>query len=268
MRRIAERFRELRASGGTALVPFVTAGHPSLETTAELVLALSEAGADIIELGVPFSDPIAEGPSIQRSSELAIANGATLRRILELVRSLRDRTEVPLVLMGHANPFYAMGEEGFARAAAEVGVDGLIVPDLPPEEGDSLYAMLDALGIDPILLAAPTTTPERAELLARRTRGFLYYVSLTGVTGARESMAGDVEEGVKRARGGTDVPVCVGFGVSTPEHARAIARFADGVVVGSAIVDRIHAAATPAEAVESVAAFVAELKAPLRGPGT
>jgi tryptophan synthase alpha chain len=265
MSRLAERFKDLRARGEQALVPFVTAGDPDLETTEALVLAMAEAGADAIELGVPFSDPIAEGPTIQRASERALRAGASLRRILDLAKRLRPRLDAPLVLMGYANPFYAMGEVRFAEAAAEVGVDGLIVVDLPPEEGEGLYAEVERRGVDPVLLAAPTTTPERLAKLARRTRGFLYYVSLTGVTGARARVAAGLEAGVRRVRETSEVPVCVGFGVSTPEQAGEIARFADGVVVGSAIVERIEQAASREAAVDAVARFVVELKAPLRG---
>jgi tryptophan synthase alpha chain len=262
--RIAERFAALRARGEVALVPFVTAGDPDLATTAALVPALAAAGADLVELGVPFSDPVAEGPTIQRSSERALAAGASLRRVLELVKGLRPRLEVPLVLMGYANVFLTMGEARFAEAAAAVGVDGVICVDLPPEEGAELRGELAARGVDAILLAAPTTTPARLAMLARETRGFLYLVSLTGVTGARSQLAQGIEEQVARARAASQIPVCVGFGVSTPEHARDLARFADGVVVGSALVDRIAAAASPEEAIDAAAAFVAELKAPLR----
>ena len=264
MGRIGETFARLRTTRERALVPFITGGDPDLDTTEALVLAMAESGADLIEIGVPFSDPTAEGPTIQRSSERALAGGATLRRILERVKLLRPRVKVPLLLMGYANPFYAMGAEGFVEAAAEVGVDGIIVADLPPEEGSSLYAKAEAAGIDGVLLAAPTTSTERAAMLTARTRGFLYYVSLTGVTGARTELAADLEAEVRRVRGQSDIPICVGFGVSTPEQARAIAAYADGVAVGSALVDRIAAAATPAAAVESAAAFVAELKAALR----
>jgi tryptophan synthase alpha chain len=265
MSRIAARFRELAARGEKALVPFVTAGHPDLATTGSLVLALEDAGADLVELGVPFSDPIAEGPTIQRSSEHALARGTSLRRILELVQGLRTRTEIPLVLMGYANPFYALGEDACVAGIADAGVDGIVVADLPPEEGEGFFAKLEAKGIDAILLAAPTTRPERAAMLARRTRGFLYYVSLTGVTGARGELAADLESGVRRVRGIAGVPVCVGFGVSTPEHARAIAGFADGVVVGSALVARIEEAPSPRAALEAASRFTRELKAPLRG---
>ena len=265
--RLAERFAELRARGEKALVPFVTAGDPDLATTEALVPVLEEAGADVVELGVPFSDPIAEGPTIQKASERALAANTTLRRILELVKRLRPRVRIPIVLMGYANPFFTMGERGFAGAAAAVGVDGVIVADLPPEEGEGFYAALEAAGVAPVLLAAPTTTPERLALIAARSRGFLYYVALTGVTGARASVARDLEANVRRAREIASLPVCVGFGVSTPEQAREIARYADGVVVGSALVDRIAAQSDLAGRLEAAAAFVAALKAPLRPRG-
>jgi len=264
MGRIGERFAWLRERGEKALIPFLSAGDPDLPTTERLVLAMAEAGADLIEIGVPFSDPLAEGPTIQRSSERGLASGASLRRILELVAKLRPRVEIPLLVMGYANPFYAMGADGFAQSAARVGVDGVIVPDLPPEEGADFFAACRGAGVDPVLMAAPTTTDARLAMLCRETRGFLYYVSLTGVTGARSELARGVEERVRAVRALCPVPVCVGFGVSRPEHAEALAAYADGVVVGSAIVDRIEAARDAEEAIDSVSRFVAELKAPLR----
>jgi tryptophan synthase alpha chain len=262
--RIADRFALLRSRGEKALIPFVTAGDPDLATTEAIVPALELAGADAIELGVPFSDPMAEGPTVQRASERALRSGASLRKVLQLVQRLRARVEVPIVLMGYANNVLAMGEQEFAAAAADVGVDGLIAVDLPPEEGEGLHAALRARGVDPILLAAPTTRPDRLEMLAKRTAGFLYFVSLTGTTGARQVISETLEREVRAVRAVSDVPVCVGFGVSTPEHAARIASFADGVVVGSALVDRIERAASPDAAVEAAAAFVAELKRPLR----
>ena len=264
MSRLAERFSDLRKRSEGALVPFVTAGDPDLETTEALVHALAEAGADAIELGVPFSDPMADGPTIQRASERALAAGATLRRILELVKKVRTSLDLPIILMGYANPFLAMGERGFVEAAAGVGVDGLIVVDLPPEEGVALFDLARGKGIDPILLAAPTTPQKRLEMLVRETRGFLYYISLTGVTSARAEVAADAEAGVRRVKALGDIPVCVGFGVSTPAHSREIGAYADGVVVGSAIVDRIEQAPSREAAVDAVAQFVSELKAPLR----
>jgi len=264
MGRISERFHLLRSRGERALMPFVTAGDPDLATTEAIVLALAESGADLIELGVPFSDPIAEGPTIQRASERALRGKTSLRRILGLVQALRPKVELPLLLMGYANPFYAMGEENFASAAAQVGVDGIIVVDLPPEEGATLFAEVEKRGIDPVLLAAPTTTAARREMLAGRTRGFLYYVSLTGVTGARAALAQGIRESVDAVRRLSPIPVCVGFGVSTPEQAREIAEYADGVVVGSALVSRIAGAPSREDAVDTAAKFVAELKAGMR----
>ena len=260
MSRLAACFEALRERGETALVPFVTAGDPDLATTAALVPALVESGADVIELGVPFSDPMAEGPTIQRSSERALAGGVTFRRVLETVQAVREQTDVPIVLMGYANSFLCLGEAHFAEAVAAAGVDGVICVDLPPEEGVEYRAALEAHGVDPVLLASPTTTPERLRMLAETTRGFLYYVSLTGVTGAREQLADGIEEPVRQARELGAVPVCVGFGVSTPEHAARIGKFADGVVVGSALVDRVAAAGSSQAAVDAGARFVSELK--------
>jgi tryptophan synthase alpha chain len=265
MGRLGERFAALRERGERALIPFITAGDPDLAITERLLHALALAGADAIEIGVPFSDPMAEGPTIQRSSERALRTGTSLRRILEVVRMVRPQIDVPLILMGYANNFFAMGEKNFADAAGTVGVDGVIVVDLPPEEGEVFHPALKEAGIDPILLASPTTTPERVQMLATETRGFLYYVSLTGVTGARDEIAEGVEESVRAIRRISDVPICVGFGVSTPEHARRVGAFADGVVVGSALVDRIDRAASPDEAIEAAAQFVVDLKSPLRG---
>jgi tryptophan synthase alpha chain len=264
MGRIGERFARLRARNEKALVAFVTAGDPDLTTTEALVQALAAAGADVVEIGVPFSDPIAEGPTIQRASERALRTGTSLRKVLQLVKGLRAKLEIPLVLMGYANVFLTMGERAFVEGAAEVGVDGAIVVDLPPEEGAALFDRAEAAGIDPILLAAPTTTPERLAKLAARARGFLYYVSLTGVTGARDALPPGLEEGVRRARAASPVPVCVGFGISTPEQAKQVAGFADGIVVGSAFVDRIEAARSRDEAVEAVAELAAALKSALR----
>jgi tryptophan synthase alpha chain len=264
MGRIESRFSELRARGERALVPFLTAGDPNLPTTEALVMAIAEAGADLIEIGVPFSDPQAEGPTIQRSSERALRSGTTLRGVLRLVKNLRARLDQPIVLMGYANVFLAMGERNFAQAAKEVGVDGVITVDLPPEEGEFFFDSLIECEIDPILLAAPTTSEARLALLVEKTRGFLYYVSLTGVTGARKEMAAGLEEAVSRIRKISDIPVCVGFGISTPEQVGEVGRFADGVVVGSALVDLIEAAETPGPAVASVSGFVSKLKQALR----
>ena len=264
MGRIGNRFSELRARGERALVPFVTAGDPNLPTTEALVMAIAEAGADLIEIGVPFSDPLAEGPTIQRSRERALRSGTTLRGVLGLIENLRAKLDQPLVLMGYANVFLAMGEKNFAAAAKDVGVDGVITVDLPPEEGRLFFDSLIEREIDPILLASPTTSETRLAALAEKTRGFLYYVSLTGVTGARKELAAGLEEAVSRIRRISDIPVCVGFGLSTPEQVGEVGRFADGAVVGSALVDLIEAAEAPGPAVASVSEFIAKLKNALR----
>jgi tryptophan synthase alpha chain len=208
---------------------------------------------------------MAEGPTIQRASERALRSGTNLLRVLELVKRLRAELELPIVLMGYANVFFARGEQGFAEGAADAGVDGVIIVDLPPEEGQGMREALTRRGIDPILLAAPTTTPARLELLARTTRGFLYFVSLTGVTGARPQVAADIEAQVRAARA-CGIPVCVGFGVSTAAHAESVGRYADGVVVGSALIDQIENVSDLSLACERATAFVASLKKPLRQP--
>ena len=270
--RIEACFAALRKKGEKALIPFLTAGDPDIEMTEALVLAMADTGADIIELGIPFSDPSAEGPTIQRSSARALASGTSLRSILRLVDRLRSRVDLPIVLMGYANPIHAMCSEAFAKAASDVGVDGIIIPDLTPEDGAPYLDPSRAMGIDVILLAAPTTRRDRLEMLVRETQGFLYYVSLQGVTGARAAVGGGVEERVRLAQSLGKVPVCVGFGVGTPEHAEKIGAYADGVVVGSAIVDKIESAvsnsrggsAATIAAVEDVGRFIEELKKPLR----
>ena len=261
--RIDTRFAQLREEGGTALVPFLTAGDPNLDTTERLILEMANAGADVIEIGVPFSDPTAEGPTIQRSSSRALASGTSLRAILKMVEKLRAKIETPLVLMGYANPVHAMGAENFAVACADVGVDGIIFPDLTPEDGKPYLDPCRERGVHPILLAAPTTRPSRLEMLVRETRGFLYYVSLQGVTGARADLAKGIEEKVRAAQALGDTPVCVGFGISTPEQAKTIGAYADGVVIGSAIVDLIESANGPGHAVDSVGRYIAEVKAAL-----
>ncbi len=264
MSRIAERFATLRAARERAFAPFVTAGDPDLETTVELILALADSGADLIEIGIPFSDPSADGPTIQRASERALARGTTLRKVLPLVAKLRGQIKIPLLLMGYANPFYALGVDGCAAACADAGVDGILCPDLPPEEGADLYAAFAKRGVDGVLFGSPTTTPARMRMLAHNTRGFLYYVSLTGVTAARSELAAGIEASVNAIHALSEIPVCVGFGVSRPEHAREIGRYADGVAVGSAIVSQIEAAPSKAAAVEAVAKFARTMKTALR----
>ncbi|MBM4384621.1 MAG: tryptophan synthase subunit alpha [Deltaproteobacteria bacterium] len=264
MTRIAERFAALRAAREGGFAPFITAGDPDLETTSEMILALAENGADMIEIGIPFSDPSADGPTIQRASERALARGTTLRKVLPLVAKLRPQVKIPLLLMGYANPFYALGAEGCAAACADAGIDGILCPDLPPEEGADLYGAFAKHGVDAALLGSPTTTPARMRMLVHNTRGFLYYVSLTGVTAARSELASGIEQGVRAVHALSDVPVIVGFGISRPEHAAEVCRYADGVAVGSAIVALIERAGSKAAAVDAVAKFAREIKGALK----
>ena len=264
MSRLAETFAALRARGERALVAYLTAGDPSLADTRRLVLEAARRGADVIELGVPFSDPIADGPVIQRAGMRALARGTSLARVLETVATLRAETRVPLVLLTYYNPLLAFGLKAFAQTAAEGGVDGVIVADLPVEEAGPLAAEAEAAGLDLVQLVAPTSTPERVRRIARRSRGFLYVVSLTGVTGERRELPRDLEAQIRTLRLVTTTPVCVGFGIGHPAQVAAVGRLADGVIVGSAIVRLVEEHADSPELVETVGAFIAALKAPLR----
>ncbi len=261
MNRIEKAFAKARAEQRAALIVFVTAGDPDLETTAELIPELEAAGADIIELGIPHSDPIGEGPTIQISSQRSLARHTSLSEILDLVRQVRTVSQVPLVLMGYLNNVLAYGDERMAKDAGAAGADGLIVSDVPFEETVRLSNACAEHGIARVLLVAPTSTPERTVRIAAASRGFVYCVSVTGVTGARTELPADLERLVARIRRVTATPVCVGFGVSTPEHAARVARLADGVIVGSALVSRIDAAPDRESAVRAARSFVAELRA-------
>ncbi len=264
MSRLDATFERLRASGERALVVYLMAGDPSLAETERLVIEAERRGADVIELGVPFSDPLADGPVIQRAGLRALAAGASLSRVLEMVATLRARVRVPLVFMTYYNPVLAFGLKAFARTAADAGVDGVIVPDLPHEESDPLRAEAEPAGLDVIHLVAPTSPPARVKAIARLSRGFVYVVSLTGVTGERRELPPDLEAQIRTLRLVTTKPICVGFGVSTPEHVAAVGRVADGVAVGSAIVRTIeHHTATPA-LVPEFGALIESLKKPLR----
>lgn len=236
MSRIGERFNQIRDKGGKALITYLMAGDPNLEATRELVKAMEDGGADMVELGIPFSDPLADGPTIQRASQRALAEGASAARVISLVEEVRKETDIPIILMTYYNPVFIYGEERFVKDAVAAGADGLIVPDLPPEEAENLLQQSEEKGLDVIFLLAPTSTPERINIISERSRGFIYYVSLTGVTGERKDLAQDIGGRLKKIREVTDKPVAVGFGVSRPEHAGAIGRWADGVVVGSAVV--------------------------------
>ena len=236
MGRIGERFAKRRAERKPAFVAFLTAGDPSLDRTVEAAVDLDRAGADVLELGVPFSDPLADGPVIQRASERALARGVTLSGVLEAVRRIRERSELPLLLFSYYNPMLQYGLLRLAREAKEAGVDGALVTDLPPEEAGEWVAAARARGMDTVFLASPTSPPERLRQVAEASRGFVYAISRTGVTGERQALSEDARPLVARLRALTDVPVALGFGIGTPEQVKDAATVADGVVVGSALV--------------------------------
>jgi tryptophan synthase alpha chain len=256
MTRIDAKFAELRAKGQKAFVSYVMAGDPDFETSLELVKGLPGAGVDIVELGLPFTDPMADGPTIQLAGQRALSAGMTLERTLELAAAFREGDDTtPIVLMGYYNPVYNQGVDNFLVKAKAAGVDGLIIVDLPPEEDSELCLPAQAAGLNFIRLATPTTDDKRLPAVLQNTSGFVYYVSITGITGAGEAEAVDVAPEVARIKAGTDLPVVVGFGINTPEKSRAIAAIADGAVVGSAIVARIGAG----EPVDEVLKFVRSL---------
>jgi tryptophan synthase alpha chain len=242
MSRLTDRFRIARAEGRGALIPYVTAGYPSMEATVEIAVALHDAGADILELGVPFSDPVADGPVIQRASEEALAAGATLEKCLDVAAEIGRRVELPVVLFSYYNPLLQYGLDRLATRLAEAGVDGLLVTDVVPEEAGPVLAAMRPRGIDTIFLAAPTSSDERIGRIASVASGFVYAVSRTGVTGTREALSASVRGLVERIRRHTDLPVAVGFGVSTAEHVADIWEYADGVAVGSKLVAEIGSA--------------------------
>ena len=262
--RIAAKFTELRARHEAALIPYIVAGDPDLDRTRRLVFELEARGADLIELGVPFSDPVADGPANQRAAARGLKSGATIPAILSLVADLRRRTQIPLILFGYYNPIFHYGCDRLCTDAARAGVDGLLTVDLPPEEAQELARPAKDAGLDIICLLAPTTPLERSRIIARSASGFLYYVSVAGVTGARANLAHDLPENVRGLRTVTDLPIGVGFGVSTPGQAHEIAAFADAVVVGSAISQLIEAHAQSEGLVEIVGEFAGSLKAAIR----
>ena len=264
MTRIGRRFEALKSEGQKGFVAYITAGDPDMKTTPQLVLELDRQGVDVLELGIPFSDPLADGPVIQEASQRALAAGATLEGVLSVVADLRLETEIPIVLFSYYNPIHRYGVERFVKRAVEVDVDGVLVLDLPPEEGSEYKKMMDANGLDTIFLMTPTTRDDRMKLIASYTRGFVYYVSRTGVTGEREHLTDTIRAKVAAIRTHTDAPVAVGFGISQPEHVSEIALYADAVVVGSAIVRRIGEYGQDADLVSKIGAFIGSLTEPLR----
>lgn len=253
MSRIEDRFAALGAENRAAFIAFVMAGDPDHDSSLEIIRGLPGAGVDLIEIGLPFTDPMADGPAIQAAGQRALAAGQTMKKTLAMVRAFRaGDAETPIILMGYYNPIYSMNVDRFVAEAREAGVDGLIVVDLPPEEDDELCLPAARAGLHFIRLATPTTDDGRLPAVLKNTNGFVYYVSITGITGAAAAVAGDVGPEVARIKRRTELPVCVGFGVRTPENAAEIARVADGVVVGSAIVNRIAEGDSPAEVLEFV----------------
>jgi tryptophan synthase alpha chain len=258
--RIAARFRELSKRGEMGLVAYITAGDPSLAASEKITLAAADAGADVIELGVPFSDPVADGPTIQRASERALRAGATLAGVLDLVRNIRKHSDVPLVLFSYYNPLLQMGIEKFAKFAAEAGADGILATDLTPEESADYRAAMRAHNLDTIFLVAPTSTDARMEQIAKVSSGFLYLISRTGVTGAREALPEELPTLIRRVRKFTALPIAVGFGISLPTHVTVLGGIADAAVVGSALVAEIEKAQAPDAAAAAVAARIRVLK--------
>ncbi|HKS81461.1 MAG TPA: tryptophan synthase subunit alpha [Candidatus Acidoferrales bacterium] len=252
--RIAKRFSDLAKSGELGLVAYVTAGDPSLDASEKIVLAAAEAGADVIELGVPFSDPVADGPVIQRASERALRSGTTLVGVLALVRRLRAHTQVPLIFFSYFNPILQMGLAKFAEAASSAGADGVLATDLTPEEAGEYRAAMHARGLDTVFLGAPTSTEARLAQIAAASSGFIYLISRTGVTGERDALPEDLPALVRRARQFTKLPIAVGFGISLPTHISVLGGIADAAVVGSALVAEIEKAPSP----DAAANFVAE----------
>ena len=266
MSRLQSRFAELKQQNRAALVTFVTAGDPDYASSLEILKGLPAAGADVIELGMPFTDPMADGPAIQLANIRALAAKQNLPKTLQMVREFRATdSSTPLVLMGYYNPIFVYGVERFISDAKEAGVDGLIVVDLPPEHNDELCEPAQAAGLDFIRLTTPTTDDQRLPTVLNGSSGFVYYVSVAGVTGAGAATMDHVEQAVARLRRHTDLPLCIGFGIRTPEHAADVARRAEGVVVGSALVDQIAKAESPAQAIDGVLSLCAQLAEGVRG---
>jgi tryptophan synthase alpha chain len=257
--RIDAMFEAKRAAGERALIFYVTAGFPDAKTTEDVILALDEAGADLIELGIPFSDPVADGPTIQYASQVALDGGMSVREALEIAGRLRKKTDIPLLFFTAYNPIYHFGLERFTDELVKAGGDGLLVPDLPPEEAHELTEICQGKNLKLVFLAAPTTDARRREIITRESTGFVYYISLRGVTGARAELAADLQKKVAELKSATELPVAVGFGISKPEHVRLAGEAADGIVVGSALIDLIAKHAGKASLREEVAAYARSL---------
>lgn len=264
-RRIQKTFAMLKAKGEKALITFITAGDPDIKTTKKIMFELEKSGADIIELGIPFSDPMADGTTIQAASERALKNGTTLKDVLKLVRDVRKKTEIPIILFGYYNPIFAYGVKRFAMDAKKAGADGVLVVDLPPEEADELKKETDKNFIDLIFLLTPTSDAARIKLVAEKASGFIYYVSVAGVTGVRKVLSSDLKNNINAIKKNTALPISVGFGISTREQVKEVSGIADGVVVGSAIVKIIGNSEGKKGFVKGIGSFVSNLKAATKG---
>ncbi len=264
MNQIDKTFQQLKRNKKKAFIAFITAGDPNLKMTEELVLSFEQAGVDIIELGVPFSDPLADGPTIQASSARALKKGVNIQKIFDTVRSIRKKSSIPICLMGYYNPIFHYGEKQFCKDAAASGVDGLIIPDLPPEEARDLIKLSKDNDLSQVFFLAPTTTPKRVKKIVQHSTGFIYFVSLTGVTGARQDIPPSVVKQMQLAKKQTAKPICVGFGISNAQQVQSMAKVADGVIVGSAIVNEIYKNRSSKKLVSEVSQFVKKLSKPLK----
>jgi tryptophan synthase alpha chain len=259
--RIDDRFKSL--NGKKALVAFFTAGDPDLSASKDIFSVIEKAGADIIELGVPFSDPLADGPVIQASAHRSLQNGTTLGKIIELVKDIRSQSQLPIVLMSSFNPVFVYGQAKFVKDAVNAGADGVILPDLPPEEAGKFLGFANAKSLDTIFLLAPTSTPDRIQMVGEASKGFIYYVSLTGTTGTKEALAKNLEEKVSAIKNEVKLPVLVGFGISGPEQAKEAGQCSDGVIIGSAIVKLIESHSDPVERDKKITEFISSIKTAL-----
>jgi len=265
MNRINKLFKDLKQKQKKALIIYLTAGYPNLKATEKLIREFEKKGADLIEIGIPFSDPLADGPTIQKASQYALKEGANVRAILRMARSVRKKVGLPLVFMTYYNPVMRYGIKNFVKDSKKAGLDGIIIPDLPPEESKELTGISKKEGFSVVFLAAPTSTKERLRTIASKTSGFIYYVSLTGVTGARKRLPQDIIANVKRLKRITKKPVCVGFGISEPQQAKRISKLADGIIVGSAVIKIIEKNQGKKDLYEKAGAFVAKLARAIRG---
>jgi tryptophan synthase alpha chain len=262
--RIEQKFRELKRQRKKAFIAFITAGDPDLATTRKLVLEMERCGADIVELGVPFSDPMADGPTIQAASQRALKKGVNLFKIFKLVAQIRRSSQIPLALMSYYNPIFRYGEERFIKDAGKSGVDGIIIPDLPPEEAGILIKAARKNHIATVFFITPASTRQRMKMVSRLSTGFIYYVSLTGVTGARKTLPADILQNIRWVKNHCSKPVCVGFGISTPQQVKAISRSSDGVIVGSAIVKEVEKNLNRRDLVKNVGGLVKRLSSALK----